>query len=535
MHDWRKLTFFFFLCALEPVHGFVGPANHQGAQITQHSPLRENSIPNCWPSVECRTQLYSKPEKDQQLDEALADPVDEIVAEKTLRSRIIGDFNRDRVAFKELETLEVDRLFSNIQRTKQGTVERDEGSVLAATSLVAGTCVGAGILALPAATVSSGVIPSTTLLLGMWVYMVASGLLIAEVSLTRTLREGQTGLGLLVMAEKTLGRAGSRFAGTVYVGLHYCLLVAYMAQGGGIAAAGIRDLTSLPLPSWAGPVGFATAFGGLLALGSEKLVESVNNAFVAVVLLSFVGLLTVAVPGVRAERLLDQDWSQAYEMIPVMFVALVFHNIVPVIATQLEGNVSKVRQAILVGSAIPLVMFLMWNAVILGSLDQSLAEAAAGAAAAGGETFDPLALLRNGASGPVVGNLISVFSVFAIVTSFIGFVLGLLDFFTDAFSIQDKSKSNIIPLYGLILGPPSVIAVTDPTIFFRALDSAGTYGISVLFGIIPALMVWQQRYVDSGPTATTPLVPGGKITLAGMIIFAGAVIAQQFFEKSGFF
>ena len=61
------------------------------------------------------------------------------------------------------------------------------------------------------------------------------------------------------------------------------------------------------------------------------------------------------------------------------------------------------------------------------------------------------------------------------------------------------------------------MAVTDPDIFFAALDTAGTFGISLLCGALPAAMAWQQRYGGGadGKIATLPLVPGGKATLSG--------------------
>lgn len=63
------------------------------------------------------------------------------------------------------------------------------------------------------------------------------------------------------------------------------------------------------------------------------------------------------------------------------------------------------------------------------------------------------------------------------------------------------------------------MAVTDPDIFFAALDTAGTFGISLLCGVLPAAMAWQQRYGGgaNGKIATLPLVPGGKASLAGDI------------------
>ena len=57
------------------------------------------------------------------------------------------------------------------------------GTVLGSAALVAGTTVGAGILALPAKTLAVGLAPTATLLVGGWVFMAATGLLIAEVDL----------------------------------------------------------------------------------------------------------------------------------------------------------------------------------------------------------------------------------------------------------------------------------------------------------------------------------------------------------------
>ena len=41
---------------------------------------------------------------------------------------------------------------------------------------------------------------------------------------------------------------------------------------------------------------------------------------------------------------------------------------VPVVATNLEGSLPRIRTAIIAGTAIPRAMFLLWGAVILGAL-----------------------------------------------------------------------------------------------------------------------------------------------------------------------
>ena len=83
----------------------------------------------------------------------------------------------------EEELDQLGRFFSNIKYDDDATAARSEGSVFGAAALVTGTTVGAGILALPAVTLSSGLGPSSLLLGGVWVYMACSGLLIAEVNL----------------------------------------------------------------------------------------------------------------------------------------------------------------------------------------------------------------------------------------------------------------------------------------------------------------------------------------------------------------
>lgn len=59
---------------------------------------------------------------------------------------------------------------------------------------------------------------------------------------------------------------------------------------------------------------------------------------VAVVLASFVGLVGVGSGGVHSEYLTQQDWSKVPSTVPVLYIALVFHNVVPVVTTQLEGQ-----------------------------------------------------------------------------------------------------------------------------------------------------------------------------------------------------
>ncbi|YAF96810.1 MAG: amino acid permease [Nodularia sp. CChRGM 3473] len=421
----------------------------------------------------------------------------------------------------------VTRLFSRLE-FNENKFSHQPGSVLGSTALIAGTTVGAGILALPAVTLPSGVVPSTVLLIAVWLYTLISGLLVAEVSVNAMCLEGRLSVGLLAMVERTLGFVGARIAGGAYLFLHYALLVAYVTQGGDIlvsAAAKVWGMPNIP-PAWVGTMTFTLLFGSIMYLGREKFIEKLNSAFVAIVITSFLGLLFLGGSQVKSVQFLCQDWTALGGAVSVMLVALFYHNVVPVVVTQLEGDIPKIRQSIIVGSLIPLIMFLAWNAVILGSVSADMVESAA--------IFDPLQILRAGGAGEWLGVLLSIFSEFAIATSFIGFVYGLLDFFKDISPVAQDKSANRLPLYSLVLLPPMSLGAINPGIFFTALDFAGTFSISILGGIIPALMTWKQRQEQQSIIANQSLVPGGKVTLIVMIGIASVLIIKQILSMNGY-
>jgi tyrosine-specific transport protein len=178
----------------------------------------------------------------------------------------------------------------------------------------------------------------------------------------------------------------------------------------------------------------------------------------------------------------------------------------------------------------PLLMFLAWNAVCLGNVGTD-ANAVAG--------LDPVALLQSGAAGgsSLLAPLVTTFSVLALITSLIGFTYGLVDAWTDVLKINQKSEAfgRYRPaLYALVYLPPLGLSLTDPNIFYNALEYGGAFGVSTLFLVLPPLMVWKERYENTeAPLITKPMVGLGKLPLGAMWVAASALIVEQAAEKSG--
>ena len=321
---------------------------------------------------------------------------------------------------------------------KKDTFELDR--MIPSVALISGTAVGAGVLALPAFTRSAGVIPSSIALIFCWAVMTAAGLLLAEVVLSahnkskmEVVDNPNVNLGILSLARLTLGDISSIGVGVVYLFLHYSLLVAYIAEGGIILGEALSTGENV------GQALFVAALAAVLT-GSERTRDNVNDFFAAVTVTAFVILIVLGLPAVRLDNLMHQDVGLVWETLPVMLLALVFHNVVPVVCKGLLFDPVKVRNAILLGSSIPLLMFLLWNFTVLG-LDSSFGDAAQGV------SFDPVVTFASSVeqrpglvaiTGNEARSLVAIFSESAIITSFIGFAVGLTDFYRDLWPQRDS-------------------------------------------------------------------------------------------------
>jgi tyrosine-specific transport protein len=217
---------------------------------------------------------------------------------------------------------------------------------------------------------------------------------------------------------------------------------------------------------------------------------------------------------------------------PICFLSLVYQNVVPTVVTQLEGDRGKITKSLVIGTSVPLIMFLAWNAVILGNIVNFPDALQTG--------LDPISFLRNeGVGGEVLSQLVIVFSELAVTTSLIGFIYGLLDALTDAFQLPvNGPKFNRWKplLFAGALLPPFLFSLGNPDVFYEALDYGGAFGVSTLFLVLPPIMAWQQRYGENKTTLTVPpMVPFGKIPLGSLWKAAGTLILEQGADKLGVF
>jgi tyrosine-specific transport protein len=372
-----------------------------------------------------------------------------------------------------------------------------------ATLLITGCCIGAGMLGLPVVSALSGFIPSTILFFLVWLFMMTTGLLLMEVTLSFP-----KGSNLMTMTEATLGPIGKKIFSFFFLFLFYSLMVAYVAASGALCSDFAKNLLNISISTSTGSL-ISTIILGIVAFIGTIAVDRINQLFMLGLVISYAFLVSVGLPRIHIPFLLHMDWTSAYIAVPVMVVSFGYHNLVPSIVDYLERDRVKIRKAIMVGSAIPLLVYLLWDGLIMGlvplqDFHQALAQ---------GNTAT--SVLTADLSTAWVDSLANYFAFFALVTSFLGVSLSFVDFLADGLSLKNRLTPTL-----LVLIPSFLLAENYPHIFLTALGVAGGFSAVILFGILPALMMWKNHH----------LIKGGKTTLLAIIAISLSVIGCQLFK-----
>lgn len=368
--------------------------------------------------------------------------------------------------------------------------------------LIAGTSIGGAVLALPVLTALGGFFPSVVLFLVTWMFMACTGLLFLEACLWM-----KEETNFISMADHSLGFYGKSFAWLLYLFFFYCLTVAYFVGGANLFSAvipGLGDSLGMLL--------FGAIFIPFVFAGAW-VVDKVNLLLMFGLVLSFALFVVMGYSYVNHAQLTHRDWPLSLMALPVAFTGFGYQGIIPTLVHYLNYDVKKLRKAILIGSAIPLVAYIIWQWLILGIVPTFGPGGLVEAFENGKDAVHPLKNILNDHRVYYIGQF---FAFFALATSFFGVTLGMVDFLADGLSIE-KTKKGRLFLCALVYLPPLIIGLINPNVFLSALQYAGGFGSSLLLGLLPILMVWSGRYVLKQKHKV--MLGGGKLVLVALALF----------------
>jgi tyrosine-specific transport protein len=204
-------------------------------------------------------------------------------------------------------------------------------------------------------------------------------------------------------------------------------------------------------------------------------------------------LLSLSYGSIDKELLFHSSASHILAAIPVVVTSFGFHIVIPSLTNYLHKNVTVLKRVIFIGSFIPLVVYLLWEFITVGTISLDgpyglLKTKELGQSA----TFSLSHLLNNS----WVSSLAILFSFFAIVTSFLGVGLSLSHFLADGFKIHPNIRGRILTAL-LTYCPALFFVLFYPQGFIKALDYAGIF-VALLLGILPCLMVLKGRKEHKG-------------------------------------
>lgn len=382
--------------------------------------------------------------------------------------------------------------------------------------LVSGTTIGAAMLAMPISTGMAGFLPSLILMIASWLFMTFTALLILEVNLWM-----KGDVNLMTMARLTLGRWGEWFSWATYLFLLYALTTAYIAASGPIFIELMRWISGAAhIPAWMGGLPLLSIFGFFVYKGT-RAVDYVNRVLMIGLVIAYGLLVIFVLPHVDVTML---AYSNPYVLpvaTSVVITSFGFHIIIPTLTTYMKGDLRQLRLAILIGSFIPLVIYVVWQVLTLGVVPLTGDVSILSAYQAGTNSATLLAEILN---FPTINIVARGLLFFAIITSFLGVSLSLKDFLADGLKIE-RTRFGRILLCVLTFVPPLLISLTYPRAFLTALEYAGAYGVVTLLCLLPALMVWRGRYHLNMPWHYR--APGGKIALVAVIIISLIIIGFE--------
>lgn len=368
--------------------------------------------------------------------------------------------------------------------------------------MIAGTCIGGGMLGLPIATASGGLLASGLLFIGCWMLMSFTALLTLEVNLCFPANSN-----IISMAKATLGKPAEILCWTIYLLFLYALVAAYIA-GGQDVLLGLLGAIGINLPVWLAGVLFVGVFGSIVSLGTRH-VDLFNRTMMIMKFGALFILMALVASHVHVETYMS---GQAHYLLPVLTVIVTsfgFSIIVPSLRTYFNDDVRQLRIAILAGSFLPLLCYLAWEAVIFGAIPLQGEAGLARLMTADQPVTGLVQSISYYVSATAVVILTKGFTSICVLTAFVCVSLGLSDYLADGMRVTKQGYHHLLVMVVSFL-PPLLTAIFYPRAFILFLGVAGLCCV-LLQALMPAMMAWNVRYTQCIDTSYQ--VAGGKFAL----------------------
>ena len=363
---------------------------------------------------------------------------------------------------------------------------------MGAILLIAGTCIGSGMIALPMVFANIGIIPSILLMLFIWAIMYYTSLINLELNL-----QAGHGLPLGLLGRKFSGRIAEAIGNISLKLLSYSLLAVYIYGGSSVLQTLIKTHLGTQI-SFDCIAACYVIFAIALLLMPIKIIDYCNR-LLFIGLLAIVGILMIGLAfnihwthlPLFSDGLTEISVWRA--LIPVVFTAFGFQVIFHTLTDYCNRNPRILKRAFFWGSLLPAAVYILWICTLLSVIYTDNSEFYAKMAHGKIEVGELIETLSNISNWHSVQLLVWWISLLAIFTSVIGIGVGLFQSLTKMVpsSISCPNARNFIAAIATIL-PAYFVVICIPNAFISVLGFAGMI-LTIIAILLPVYLFWQIK------------------------------------------
>ncbi|WP_102582916.1 amino acid permease [Vibrio tasmaniensis] len=378
--------------------------------------------------------------------------------------------------------------------------------MMGSSLIIAGTALGAGMLAIPMVLAQFGLLYGTLLMVLICFGTTYAALLLLEA----TIKAGG-GLGLNSIARKTLGKQGQLITNGLLYSLLICLLMAYILGAGDLLSKLLSNF-GVEITATTSQTVFTLLAGAVVASGTG-VIDKLNRALFFVMLASLFATMVFLAPSMTQENLMQVTSHDHVDLIKtsaILFTSFGFMVVIPTLVSyNHEATDKQLRNMVIIGSLIPLVCYLCWLFAVVGNLSEEQFRSFK-------NVSDLMAAFE--AQSPWVGNVLSTFTGLALLTSFFGVAMSLFNQNRDMFNQNTAVTyciSFILPLAGSLLAADK---------FLQVLNYAGII-LVFLAVFVPLVMVHKQRFMKVAEGRYS--AEGGRPMMLFSLLFGCFLLISQ--------
>ncbi len=395
--------------------------------------------------------------------------------------------------------------------------EPSRSTVIGSALILAGTAIGAGMLALPLVSASTGLIPVIILFLVTAFFAVISALYAFEANVAI-----KPGCNLYTMASRTLGRIGKVLSAIAPLGLFYALMSAYFSGGGSLLVQYVQ--VAVPgAPSQLCVILFALIAGAFVYY-STRAVDLINRIFFSLMIITFILALISLAPSVRYESMTHSTnvgYFSLMAALPVIFTSFGYHGGIPSIIIYQRKQLAHIPLIFLLATLIPLTVYTLWLIAVMGILPETTLLQVSQSSGATAHLISALSRDDD------MHTILYLFSDLALLTSVLGVALGLFDYLANLL-LRADTRIHRLQTALVTFIPPVIFAIMFPDGFVAALGYAAI-ALAILAILLPTAMVYVLR--KNKEYKNSFRAPGGVVLMSLCFLFGCIVILSQLISR----